>query len=164
MDELVEAMKRKDAAAVVAFLAEDAVLRSPISRRIVFRGRDQIREVLEVVYELLDTADVDAVVGEGDRRVLLLRASIGKLPIDEAMALRLDGRGRVTEMTLYVRAMPQLVAFAAVLGPPLAARRSRARALAVKALFAPVALLVGAGEPLGVRLAGAGTPVDPRTA
>lgn len=162
MDELVEAMKRTDAAGVVSFLAEDAVLRSPISRRIVFRGRDQIREVLEVVYALLDTAEVDAIVGEGDRRVLLLRASIGKLLIDEAMALRLDDAGRVTEMKLYVRAMPQLVTFAAVLGPPLAARRGRVRALALKALFAPLAFFVTAGEPLGVRLSGAGTPVDPR--
>jgi hypothetical protein len=164
MEQLVEAMKRKDAAAVVSFLAEDAVLRSPISRRIVFRGRDQIREVLEVVYGLLDTSDVDTVVGEGDVRVLLLRASIGRLPIDEAMALRFDDRGRVTEMKLYVRAMPQLVTFAAVLGPPLAARRGRARAIALKALFAPLAFFVSAGEPLGVRLTGAGTPVDPRSA
>ncbi|HWT95415.1 MAG TPA: nuclear transport factor 2 family protein [Solirubrobacteraceae bacterium] len=163
MEELVEAMMRKDAAAVASFLAEGVVLRSPISRRIVFRGRDQIRELFEVVYDLLDTAHVDAIVGEGDTRVLLLRASVGRLLIDEAMALRLDDRGRVTEMKLYVRAMPQLVTFAAILGPPLAARRSRARAIALKALFAPLALFVNAGEPLGVRLSGAGEPVDPRT-
>ena len=159
VDELVEAMRAKDTEGLLACLAPDAELRSPISRRVAFRGTAELRALFEVVHATLDRVEVVEVVGEGRVRVLLVTASVAGHPLEEAMAVRLDEHGRVASMTLFVRAMPQLVTFAAVLGPRLARRRGAARAVALRLLFAPLAALVRAGEPVGVALAGAGTPV-----
>jgi len=161
MRELTQAMQAKDVPRIVACLSPAIELRSPISRRVAFRGHDQVREVLEVVYAAIGAVEVTEVVGDGDLRVLLVRSSVAGHPLDETMVVRLDEDGRVAHLTLYVRAMPQLVTFAAAIGPPLARRRSRARALVLKLMFAPLAALVRAGEPVGVRLTGAGTAVDP---
>lgn len=158
MERFVTAIAAKDVDGVVACLAADAELRSPITRRIVFRGREQIREVLEVVYAALEDNRVEAVIGDGDERVLLVSSRLGGQPLDETMVVRQNAAGEITSMRLYVRTMPQLVSLAAVVGPPLARRRSRVRALAIRALFTPVAALVRHGEPVAVALTGAGTP------
>lgn len=161
MDELIEAMRVKDVDAMLACMRPDVELRSPISRRVAFRGQAQVREVLGVVYATVGPMEVTAVVDEGRTRVLVGATSVGGHPLDETIVLELDDAGQVARMTLYVRAMPQLVTFAAILGPRLARRRGRARAFALTLLFAPLAALVRAGEPVGVALTGAGTPVDP---
>jgi len=159
MQTLVDAMERKDVHAVVATLHPDVELRSPISRRVRFRGHAQVREVLEVVYREIGPVEVTDVIGDGTVRVLLVRSSVRGHPLEEAFVLRLHDDGRVAQLTLYVRTMPQLVTFAAAIGPPLARRRGRLRAAALTLLFAPLAAVVRAGEPIGVRLTGAGTPV-----
>lgn len=159
MHELAQAMERKDAAAVAAHLAPDAVLRSPISRRIVFRGRDEIQALLEIVYATIGPATVDHVVGEGRTRVFITATTVRGLPLEDTMVMTFDDEDRVTELRLFIRAMPQLVTFAATLGPPLARRRSRLRALALRVLFEPLAFFVRVGEPVGVALSGAGTRV-----
>ena len=51
---------------------------------------------------------------------------------------------------------------AAAIGPPLARRRSRARAALLRAMFAPLARLVLRDARLGTALTGAGTPADSR--
>lgn len=162
MQQLIAAMQAKDVDGVVACFAEDGELQSPISRRVAFRGREQIREVLQVVYATVGPIGVTEVVGDGDRRVLVVASSVNGQPLDETMLLRLDGEGRVAELRLYVRAMPQLVTFAAAIGPPLARRRSRVRALALWVMFSPLAAMVRMGEPLGIALTGAGTPLGRR--
>lgn len=160
MEQLVAAMQAKDVDGVVACFAADAELRSPISRRVVFRGHEQIREVLTVVYETVGPVSVDAVVGDGPTRVLVVSSSVARQPLDEAMLVHLDSVGQVSALQLYVRAMPQLVTFAATIGPPLARRRSRIRAALLWLMFAPLATLVSRGERLGIALTGAGTPAD----
>jgi len=161
VDALVAAMEAKDADGVVACMRPDVELRSPISRRIAFRGTAQVREVLGVVYETVGPVQIRAVLGDGRTRALIAASSVAGHPLDETFLVELDEDGKVARMTLYVRTMPQLVTFAAILGTRLARRRSKARALALSAMFTPLATLVRAGEPLGVRLTGAGTPVDP---
>jgi len=158
MDALIQAMEAKDPARVAACCHPDVVLRSPISRRVVFRGRETVRELLGVVYGEVGPVAVHEVVGDGDVRALLVASSVRGVPLDEVMVVRLGDDGLVHSWTLYVRAMPQLVAFAAALAPPLARRRSRARALALRLMLTPLAAFVRAGEPAVVALTGAGEP------
>jgi len=154
-------MQAKDVDGVVACFATDGQLRSPITRRVAFRGHQQIREVLEVVYATVGSVEVDEIVGDGSRRVLLVSSSVAGQPLDEAMLVQLNPDGQIAELKLYMRAMPQLVAFAAAVGPPLARRRhGPLRAAALWAMFAPIAALVRRGEPLGLALTGAGTPLN----
>jgi hypothetical protein len=69
------------------------------------------------------------------------------------MVVWLDDDGLIERLELYVRPLPGLTAMAAALGPRVAARHSRPRALVVRAMMAPLALMTRRGEGLGARLA-----------
>jgi hypothetical protein len=73
--------------------------------------------------------------------------------LDEAMLVTLDEEGRITHMQLFVRPLPGLTALAAALGPRVARRRSRLRALAVRLMITPLAFMTRRGEGVGSRLA-----------
>ncbi len=75
MEALSEAMRVKDVEAVVACMRADVELRSPISHRVVFRGRDQVRDVLEVVYATLGPIEAE----HTSQRSLLTIAGMGLL-------------------------------------------------------------------------------------
>jgi hypothetical protein len=59
-----------------------------------------------------------------------------------------DEAGRVKDMTVHIRPMVGLAAVAATIGPPLARKRSRAGALVLAVLSAPLPLLLGLMDPL----------------
>lgn len=161
MHELISAMEAKDVDRIVACFAADGELRSPVSRGVVFRGHDELRHVLACVYAAIGAVQVTEVVGEGSRFALVHHSEVGGHRLEELMLVRLDADGRVAELRLFVRGMVELVGFAAAIAPPIARRRGRGRALAVRALFTPLAALVRAGEPAGLALTGAGTRVEP---
>jgi ketosteroid isomerase-like protein len=147
------AAEAHDVDGMVACMAPDVALTSPITSRFTFEGREQLRHLLEDVFAVMD--DVRYTDDAGDDRVRILRAEarVGGQRIVEAMVIRLDADGRIVELELFVRPMPGLTALAAALGPRVARRRSRTRALAVRAMIAPLALMTRSGEGIGTRLA-----------
>lgn len=146
-----EAVETGDVEGFLAVLAP-AVLRSPISMRAEFRGREQIGELMVSVFATIEDIRYFEDVGDAQTRALFYRARVGEQPIEEATLLRLDDRGQVREVTLYIRPLPGLTALMARLGPRLARQHGRARAAAVAAMTRPLAVVTGAGDRIAVRL------------
>lgn len=144
-----------DAEGVAQTLAEDAVMRSPISSLARFEGRAAIRDVLSVVFaEISDPVGVTEIGDGSDERVLIVRSHVRGEDLEEAVWLRFDQQGLIRELTLFIRPAPALTALMAAIGPPLAARQSRIRGAIATAMTRPLAALVHHGDPLAIRLAG----------
>jgi hypothetical protein len=147
------AAERHDADAFIAALAPDVVLRSPITMSFAFQGHAQLRPLMEDVFSVVSDIRYTADVGDDRHRVLRAEARVGGQQIVESVVVTLDDDGLVSELELFVRPMPGLVALAAALGPRLARRRGRVRAAAVRAMIGPLAVMTGRGERLAAKLA-----------
>jgi hypothetical protein len=149
-----EAEEARDAEGIAACMCPEGILRSPISARAQLQGRETIRELLEIVFARIEPPQVVSEIGEGsDQRVLIVRSRVGNEDFEESVWMRFDD-GLIAELTLFIRPAPALVAFMAAIGPPLAARRSRANAVAAAAMTRPLAAMLHHGDPVAVRLAG----------
>ena len=65
----LDATLRHDVEAMVSALAVDAELISPLSGRMIFRGRDDLRVLLDAVYGGLTGLTWQEVIGDGSTRV-----------------------------------------------------------------------------------------------
>lgn len=147
------AAEAHDVDGMLACMAPGVVLSSPITDVFTFAGRDQLRLLLEDVFAVMDDVAYSVDAGDDRTRVLRLSARIGSQRLDEVMLVTLDGDGLIERFELFVRPLPGLTAMAAALGPRVARRRGRARALAARAMLAPLARMTRSGEGLGARLA-----------
>jgi ketosteroid isomerase-like protein len=147
------AAEAQDVAGMLACMREDVVLTSPITDRFTFSGKAQMRDLLEDVHAVVAEVEYRADAGDDTTRVLTLDARVGRQRIGEAMLVTLDDDGLIARMELYVRPLPGLTALAAALGPRVARRKGRGRALAVRLMIAPLAFLTARGEGAGSRLA-----------
>lgn len=127
-----------DPYAIADALSEDAVLISPITEGFVFRGRDQIVELLASVFEVFTEITFTGDIRSDDEVALFASGRVGRLALDEAQHLRLDADGRISEITLLMRPLPAVTAFVRALGPRVARRQGRigaARTLALAGTF-----------------------------
>jgi hypothetical protein len=147
------AAESHDVPAMLACMAPDATLSSPITDSFVFHGHQQLRPLLEDVFAVIEDVRYLADAGDAHTRLVALEARVGRQRLDEAMLVTLDDEGRITHMQLFVRPLPGLTALAAALGPRVARRRSRLRALAVRLMITPLAFMTRRGEGVGSRLA-----------
>ena len=116
----LQASLRRDIDGMVGALAADAELVSPLSGRMVFRGRDDLRVLLGAVYGGLEDLRWQEVIGEGSTRVAVSTARIAGLTITDAMVLDLDGAGRITRIRPHLRPWLAITLFALLLGPKIA--------------------------------------------
>ena len=147
------AAEAQDTAGMLACMREDVVLSSPITDRFTFAGKAQMRDLLEDVHAVVGDVTYVADAGDGRTRLLTLSARVGRQRMDEAVLVTLDEDGLIATLQLFVRPLPGLTAIAAELGPRVARRRGRGRALAVRAMIAPLAFLSGRGEGVASKLA-----------
>jgi hypothetical protein len=147
------AAEAHDVPAMLACMAPDVTLKSPITDRFAFSGHAQMRDLLEDVYSVIEDVRYLADAGDARTRLLTLEGRVRGQRLDEAMLVTLDDEGLITRMELFVRPLPGLTALAATLGPRVARRRSRTRALAVRTMIAPLAFMTRHGEGAGSRLA-----------
>lgn len=147
------AAQAQDTDAMLACMRDDVVLRSPITARFAFHGKDQMRALLEDVHATVAPPSFRADTGDDRTRLLLIDSRVGREEITEAMVVTLDDDGLIASMELAVRPMPGLLALAAALGPRVARRRSRVRSVAVRALIAPLAFAATRGEGVASTLA-----------
>jgi hypothetical protein len=143
----------QDTAAMLACMREDVVLRSPITTRFAFAGKAQMAPLLDDVHAIVSSPSFRADSGDDRTRVLVLDGRCGRQAFTEILLVTLDDDGLIAEMELAVRPMPGLMAVAAALGPRVARRRSRWRAVAVRALIGPLAFAATRGEGVSVKLA-----------
>jgi hypothetical protein len=150
-----EAAERRELEPLLATLAPDVVIRSPVSERLAFAGIEQARELFGVVFEELGefvyTDEFDA----ADARVLVYRGRLCGEQIEEVQLLRLDSDGKIRELTFFIRPLPGLAGVAGGLAPRLA-RRRRGPLLAAVMRVAGIVLksLVSFGDRVGSRLFG----------
>jgi hypothetical protein len=114
------AYEANDVDAVMATLAPDAELVSPISGRLVFRGHDDLRVLLTAVFASISDLHWREELGTARTRVILGDASVGPLPLGDAMVLELAEDGRIQRITPHLRPWPALTLLALKLGPRIA--------------------------------------------
>jgi hypothetical protein len=152
MLDLRAAMEAGDLEAALDAFAPDAVLHSPLTGRLTFSGREQIGAVLRVVIDVLDDLRYTDQLESGDRAVLIATARVAGTDIEIADHIRLDGDGKISELTAFFRPLPAIAVAMRLIGAGLGRRKSPARALAISTLTRPLGLLTAVGDRLGVTL------------
>ncbi|HEV2922703.1 MAG TPA: nuclear transport factor 2 family protein [Solirubrobacteraceae bacterium] len=107
---------------LMATLAPDIELVSPLSGRMVFRGHDDLRVLLGGVYGSMTNLRWSEQIGQGSARVVVSEAKIGGMRIDDAMMFELADDGRIRRIRPHLRPWLAVTLFALVLGPKVARR------------------------------------------
>jgi len=148
-----QAVHAADPDAVAALAAEDVVVHGPVTTRMAFRGRAELRELFAVVMANVDDIRYVEDVGDEHLRILTLEGRRGRARYEEAVLMRLNEDGLISELRIYVRPLPATVAMAAAFAPPLArARHGRLRGRLLWLLLLPVRAMLMRGDALGVWL------------
>src|ERR1700693_4023183 len=113
------AVEARDLVAVVDSFAADAVARSPITEALRFEGSEQIGAVFRPILELFDDICYTEELRNGDRAVLIASARVDGTDIELADYMRLDERGKISELTVFFRPMPAIAVAARALGEGL---------------------------------------------
>jgi hypothetical protein len=103
VDRFCAASVTNDVDGMISALAPDAELVSPMFARMVVRGHDDLRVVLEVVFGGLRNLQWREFIGDGQTRVAVGDARIFGLRIYDAMVIDLDDAGRIRRLRLHLR-------------------------------------------------------------
>ena len=161
MREFESAAHAHDVDGVIACFANDIVIRSPVTQRIRFAGIEQASELFRCVMNVISDIEFYETIGEGEKsQVIFWRGRVGNHYLEEANLLRLGDDGRITEMTVFMRPIPGLMALATGLAAALATRRHPIRGRLARILLGTVSALYRWGEPSVIALTGAGIPVS----
>lgn len=116
------ASEAADIDGIVSALTDDVEVVSPISGRMVFRGRSDVAFLLGAVYRTLRGLRWTQAIGEGERRAAVGTAKVGPLRMTDAMVFELAPDGRIRGISPHLRPWLALTLFALVLGPKVARR------------------------------------------
>ena len=105
---------------VIATLAADAELVSPLSGRLVFRGREDLRILLGGVYSTLDGLRWEDPIAQGHVASAVAVATAGGLRVDDAMLFELNPQGEIARLRPHLRPWLGTTLFALLLGPKVA--------------------------------------------
>lgn len=108
-----------DVDGIMAALAPDVELVSPISGKMVFRGSGDVELLLRGVYGSLKGLRWTDTLGDGERRVIVGEARLLGVRLTDAMVLDLDAEGRIRRIGPHIRPWLALTLFAVVLGPKI---------------------------------------------
>ena len=136
-----------DADALIACLAPEVVLISPLTAAYRFEGREHVGQVMREALRLIPGIRFHTDIGDATTRVVVFTATIDGLPLEEAQLHRLDADGRIVEITLFGRPLPAVTAIMAKIGPALLRGQGRsAMAAVVAAGAAPMAAMTRSAE------------------
>jgi hypothetical protein len=120
IDRYLAAAQSNDIDALIETLADDPELVSPLSGRMVFRGRDDLRVLLRVVYGSLRGASWQVPVCDGNRCVVLGESRVGPAHRYDVTVFELADDGRIQRIRPFVRPWLALTVDALVVGPKMA--------------------------------------------
>lgn len=120
VDRYMAASQENDIDEMLATLAPDAELISPIVGSMVFRGHEDLRVVLRAIYGSLTGLRWHATLSDGRARVTLGTARIGPLTIEDAMLLKVGDDGSIRRIKPHLRPWGAITLFALKLGPRIA--------------------------------------------
>lgn len=104
-----------DLSVMAETLAPAAELLSPLSGRMVFRGRGDLVLLLDAVFSTLSDLRW-RLVSDGQSHVVLAEAAIGPVRLTDAMVIDLDADDRIQRITPHVRPWSALTVLGMVLG------------------------------------------------
>ena len=114
------AIERRDLDGMVATLADDVVLHSPVSFR-PFEGREAVGRLFEILLRTFeDFRYTDELPGE-EVHALIFRARVGDRDVEGLDLVRPGLDGRIVDFTVMVRPLTGVVALAEAVGAQLAA-------------------------------------------
>jgi len=146
------AMEARDLDAAVDAFAPDAVLRSPLTAKLAFTGRDQIRAVMEVILDVFEDLHYTEELRGENAAFLVSRARVGGQDIEVVDRMRLGRDGRIIEFTVFFRPLPATAAALRVIGTGLGRRKGVAMAAVISTLARPLGFMTRAGDRVAVRL------------
>lgn len=158
MESLKLAAEAHDCEAVIALFADDIVIHSPITTLIRFEGIEQASDLFRRVFDIIEDIRFYETVGEGlSTQVIFWRGRVAGHYLEEANLLRINESGQIAEMTVFMRAVPGLLALAERLAASLGGRKATWRYVTIRLMLGFVGILYRSNEKLVVRLSGAGT-------
>lgn len=120
VDRYMAASQANDIDGMLATFAPDAELISPIIGSMVFRGYDDLRVVLTAIYGSLTGLRWHDTLSDGRIRVVLGKARIGPLTIDDAMLLEVADDGSIRRIKPHLRPWGAITLLALRVGPRIA--------------------------------------------
>jgi hypothetical protein len=114
------AVEASDLDAMVAALAEDAVLRSPVSFK-PFEGRAAIAQLFAILLDTFEGFRYTDELSGGPTAALIFEARVGDREVQGLDLIRFDPEGRIRELTVMVRPLSAAIALAEAVGPRLEA-------------------------------------------
>lgn len=119
IDRYLAGAQSNDIDALVETLADDPELISPLSGRMVFRGREDLRVLLRVVYGSLRGVSWQAPIRDGNRCVVLGESRVGLAHRYDVTVFELADDGRIQRIRPFVRPWLALTVDALVVGPKM---------------------------------------------
>jgi hypothetical protein len=110
----------RDIDGLLATLAPDAEVVSPIFARAVFRGRDDLRKLLTAVYDTVEGWRWNEPLGDGSVRAVVGEGKILGVRLGDVSVFELDDDGLIRRMTPHLRPWLATTLFALRLGLRLA--------------------------------------------
>jgi hypothetical protein len=147
------AFEAGDLNGVAEALAPDVVLLSPVTSSFRFAGRDEVAALLGIVRDVFEELRYLEEFGDGAVRALVFQARVNGQQLEGTDILRLDDKGRVREIRVFIRPLPGLTALTSALAPRLARETGRARAAAVAGMVRPLAAMTRLTDVPGSSLA-----------
>jgi SnoaL-like domain len=142
------AIAARDHSALVDTLASDVVLHSAVTQS-PFEGRETVGQVYRSVLESFDEVELVDELSSGDTHAFWWRGRIEGRFVEGADRLRLDGTGKVVEITVTGRPLSGLSTFLTGIGSRFARRtRGPAVATALKLASRPLPPLFATLDPV----------------
>ncbi len=116
------ASERNDVEALLDVLTPDAELVSPLSGRMVFRGKEDLRVLLSAVYGGMTGLCWREEFGDAQHRVVIGDGRVGPFRMSDAMVFDLANDGRIRRIRPHLRPWLAATLFALMLGPKIARR------------------------------------------
>jgi hypothetical protein len=114
------AVEAGDHAGMVAALAPEPVLRSPVSFK-PFEGREAVSKLFAILLETFEDFRYTDEFEAGGSAALIFQARIGDRDVEGLDLLRFDDEGRIAELTVMVRPASGLMALGEAVGAKLTA-------------------------------------------
>lgn len=128
LDDWITAGREHDPALAASALAPTVEMVSPLTDGFVFSGPEEIRDLLTAVFEAVADYRPVSAIRDGSTAVVVGHATVRGVALEEFQHLELDDDGRILRITIAMRPLPAITAFARELGPILARHQGNARA------------------------------------
>jgi hypothetical protein len=119
------AVEARDLDAALALLADDVVLRSPVTFK-PYRGREAVGMILTAVSEVFEDFSYAREIGAADARdhALVFNARVGDKEVEGCDFVHMDDDGLIDELVVMVRPMSGVLALAEAMSAKLAAAQA----------------------------------------